>query len=523
MSDTVAARWVARAWALLVASSALYFLADNEADNDLWMHLFSGRLILGARAVPRVDHLSYTAAGLPWVDHEWLSQVAFAIAFDLSGSAGLWLGKLAVALLTTWLVWLPVARRARSPWVRGAVMVLVLATLARGYAIRPQVVTYLGVAALLAWLDRLEDAPRLPATWMAALLTAAGFVLWANAHGGFVVGLGIVALFAVAPRWPHSRSAAPPRASAPGTQKEQDLPAASLPFGGRMTMLLAALVGACITPYGPALFGYLVTELQAPHPLTEWQPVHLSDPAHLPVLLLLTALLATLPFARTLRRRPWWAVLTALVAVMALRHQRHTPLLALVIAAPLAEQLDAARSWMRARTSFRLSPSSQGLVATALAALALIQVGLLSARVWRTGGQVVYAADEYPVGALAYLHEHDVHGNLALPLDWGGYALWHVAPAVKVSLDGRFATVYPPRVVADNFAFFRGDGGADAARLLDTYDSTLVLVPHGVPTALDGRAGWQVLYADSTATLFGKSGDRAAHASEAPRGWLLFP
>jgi len=39
--------WLTRAWVLLGVSSALYFLADNEADNDLWVHLASGRRILG--------------------------------------------------------------------------------------------------------------------------------------------------------------------------------------------------------------------------------------------------------------------------------------------------------------------------------------------------------------------------------------------------------------------------------------------------------------------------------------------
>ena len=41
------------AWALLVVSSALYFLGDHEADNDLWMHLYSGQRIVAESAVPR--------------------------------------------------------------------------------------------------------------------------------------------------------------------------------------------------------------------------------------------------------------------------------------------------------------------------------------------------------------------------------------------------------------------------------------------------------------------------------------
>ena len=55
------------------------------------------------------------------------------------GSTALWLAKLAVALLTVALLWRTVRRHARSPWVWGSVMVLILATMSRGYAVRPQV------------------------------------------------------------------------------------------------------------------------------------------------------------------------------------------------------------------------------------------------------------------------------------------------------------------------------------------------------------------------------------------------
>jgi hypothetical protein len=180
---------------------------------------------------------------------------------------------------------------------------------------------------------------------------------------------------------------------------------------------------------------------------------------------------------------------------------------------------------VQARTTFRLSSAATCAIAAALLALALAQLGLLSERLWRARGQMVFAAEEYPVGALQYLREHGTRGNLALPLDWGGYALWHAAPAVKVSLDGRFATVYPPRVVEDNFAFFRPAPGADASRLLEAYDTTLALVPRGLPTAIDGRADWRLLYADSVAALFAKVGAPASAPVDgtAARGWRAFP
>lgn len=511
MSAPPAPSSLARCWGLLVASSALYFLADNEADNDLWMHLFAGRYIAGRGAIPRLDDASYTAAGLPWVDHEWLTQLGFLGLFELGGSPALWMVKVAIALLTAWLLWRPVRRRAPSPWAWGPVMVLALAVMARGYAVRPQIVTYLGVAALLAWLDRLSTtrSPDLPPTWGATgwpafVAIAAGFALWANAHGAVIAGLGMLAAWTVLPERLVGAAAGPP-------------------VGARAALLATALLAVCLNPYGPGLFLYILGELRGPHPLSEWQPVAFGDPAQRPFLLLLALFALTLPFSRLLRARPWWAAIAIGVSLMALRSQRHTPLVALCAAAPLADQLDAVLTRLAARTRFRFSSAATTLVALGLVGLAGAQLTLLALRTWSDRGRLVFAAEEYPVGAVRYLRAIGRQGNLAVPLDWGGYVLWHAAPDVRVSLDGRFATVYPPAVVEDGFAFFRADGDPGAARLLDAYDTTLVLTPRGIPVPVQTRPDWHLVYSDAVAALYARDGAAATHPGDAPRGRLPFP
>ncbi|MGD9764214.1 MAG: hypothetical protein AB7V27_10910 [Candidatus Binatia bacterium] len=491
MSATASERWIARGWIVLALSSALHFLSDNEADNDLWMHLFSGRHILAHGAVPGVDDASYTAAGAPWVDHEWLAQVALAALFEIGGSPTLWAVKLAIGVLTAGLMWLLVRRAAAMPSARGAAMVLALATMARGYAVRPQVLSYLGLAALLAWLV-LRGSRRV--TWQTYLGLAGAFAVWANLHGAVIAGLAVLAIYAAV-----GGEGTPARAQ-------------------RVAFLAAAVLGCCVNPYGPALFAYIAGELRVAHPISEWQAVDLFDTAHRPFAVSLVALVLTLPFARLLRRHGWWAVLVAGLAVMALRAQRHTPLFAICAAAPLADQLDGAFRWLSARV--RLSAAATAGIAAGLCSLAAVQLASLAYALWHDRGALMFEAGEYPVGALRHVRQTAIRGNLAVPLDWGGYALFHAAPAVKVSLDGRFATVYPPRVVEDGFAFFRGDGDS---RLLDAYPTDLALVPHDLRTAAHARPGWRVLYADDVATLYGRDGLPASGVHAAPRGRQRFP
>jgi hypothetical protein len=70
------------------------------ANTSIGWHLASGRWILSERAVPRADPFSLTAAGTPWLDHEWLFQVVAALADGLGGAEALVaLRALAVAAL----------------------------------------------------------------------------------------------------------------------------------------------------------------------------------------------------------------------------------------------------------------------------------------------------------------------------------------------------------------------------------------------------------------------------------------
>lgn len=47
---------------------------------------------------------------------------------------------------------------------------------------------------------------------------------------------------------------------------------------------------------------------------------------------------------------------------------------------------------------------------------------------------------------MARLRATSVEGRLAVHFDWGQYALWHLAPRLKVSWDGRRETLYSAEV-----------------------------------------------------------------------------
>lgn len=58
------------------AFSAIAF-SSLDADTDLWGHIQFGKEILEKGFIPKFDSYSYTANGVPWINHEWLTEVIF--------------------------------------------------------------------------------------------------------------------------------------------------------------------------------------------------------------------------------------------------------------------------------------------------------------------------------------------------------------------------------------------------------------------------------------------------------------
>ncbi len=81
---------LSRLWAFLaVALPVLAALIAALPSVDLTYHLRAGAQILDARAIPGTDTWTFTAAGQPWTDQQWGSQVVLAAAYRLGGWTGL--------------------------------------------------------------------------------------------------------------------------------------------------------------------------------------------------------------------------------------------------------------------------------------------------------------------------------------------------------------------------------------------------------------------------------------------------
>jgi hypothetical protein len=417
-------------------------------DPDLWGHLRFGLDLLDTGTLTSTDPYSFTQ-DVPWINHEWLSELLFAVSYRMGGVVGLIVLKTFVIAATAWLL-AGVARRA-DPRCRGWLVAMSIVGLtAAAITFRPQLWTILGLAVLCRILPSGKGFVWIPVV----------FALWANLHGGWIVGAGMTGLW-IAGRVMDRRSV------------REIIPVA--------VALLVGIVATLANPYGWRLWMFLLSTVRMSRNITEWRPLWEQPDFSHGVLWIVnvTLVLATIVWRW---RRLTWASLFPVVwlGVSGLFVDRLSPLFAEIALLTTAEGWGPALSEGDGKPHPWVSRLPAG--ALAIDAVAMILLWLLNA---------VPAARCLPVETdaspdLAAAHAFfspDVRGRLVLPFDWGEYAIWHWGPRLRVSTDGRRETVYTDATVNRQaaIAFGQPDGLADLDRTRPEY--VWLTYKHAAPTA----------------------------------------
>jgi hypothetical protein len=457
-------------WWVLVAASGAAFFSVPVADNDLWGHVYFGREILSLGRLPAVNQYSYTAPSYPWINHEILAECAFAAMYQRFGAAGLLLLKLALGLGTLGVMARTALRRTRDPVATTVALVLAASLMSYGYLVRPQIFSFLALAIVWDWLDAYARDSERPPLWLPPIL----FTVWINTHGGVMAGIAVLLAFSALSWW--SRS---------GVARPWDLTAVAV----------ASACALLLNPYGWKLPAFLLGDLLRIREISEWAPIPVFEISNLQFKL--AVVLCAFGALRSTRRALPELAIVGLVALATFRHERHLPIFA-ILATP---HLAATMSKLAQRIHVR--ELSRGAVIT-LAAAVLAIAALQASAAWRLnrdlGFQIYLSREQFPVDAVRYIERAGLSGNLALSFDWGEYAIWHLYPSCRVSIDGRYTTAYPSDVIERSWRFMTGAPGWDEI----IADATIALVDrrHGVAGKLAAEGGWREVHADPTALVF---------------------
>ena len=488
-----------RAFVVYVICLAVFQFSENTADPDLWGHVLYGEHLLQTGNLMRTDPYSWTAPGHEWVNHEVLAEVAIALSFRALGGTGLLLLKMAAGLVTFFIALSIATRRMNektrlAAWAFGAVAVVEISS---GFAARPQIFTALGLAGELWILRQIHHGRR---GWALALPPL--FALWINTHGGVLAGMIVLVAAAFATSSEDVLKRFVP--DFVGSRFEKQATGKTGMWLWLFTVLSALALLA--NPYGFELIRWLVGSVMWLRPgISEWNP---TLPGWDHAAFFFCVALAAMAFVFSHRPRQLWEIaVIILLAAMALRSVRNTPLFcvaALAFVPPhLADVMDRFREHFRRLTELGRHPIGQKIFALLLL---LASAGSLAAtlvlhkeRAWT----MEVPRGEYPVAAVKFIQAHELHGNLLVFFDWGEMCLWEL-PDSRVSIDGRLDTCYPADVIAAHWNFYNAEPFDETALNLSQADFALLPSKLAGALSLAKQDGWQAVYFDNLAVVLVK-------------------
>ncbi|WP_226373927.1 hypothetical protein [Citrifermentans bemidjiense] len=124
---------------------SLYFTAKSSllSDGDTGYHIRAGELILATGAVPRFDSFSLHSPPIPWIAHEWLSEVLMAATHRMLGMSGIVAGSALLLALTGYLLFWSLRNSNAGVLLASAVTLLALASSQLHWLARPHLFSLL--------------------------------------------------------------------------------------------------------------------------------------------------------------------------------------------------------------------------------------------------------------------------------------------------------------------------------------------------------------------------------------------
>ncbi len=397
--------------AAIIFPQAVYQLLKYRPDPDSFWHLATGKWMLAHVQVPYVD--PFSSKPRLWYDHEWLSQVIFAL-FVKAGYPVLMGLQTIVAGVTFFIQHRLLRLKGLELGAAALTSLMTLIPMSVYMRTRPQIFTYL-MSILLVWV--LEHWQNRKGQWLAVLLIMG---LWVNLHGGgqvfaFVV-IGGYLVAAIVDRSP---------------QKTKQ-------FG------ILICLGAGVTllnPYGWHMLLYpyqtMLNKDMALY-IGEWQsPNFHTEVAALVIMLEVIGILTWKKVRLGFRDGAFVTGLTA----MALMSARHLALLYLLAPVYLVDALVPVFAYF---DRFPLNRQRVWRSLTGLAILTGLVVGVWRMIEWPPQ---LPAGQFYPQAAYNYLDEHHVSGRIYNPYNWGGSLIYRFNGRIETSIDGRadmYSGMYNP-------------------------------------------------------------------------------
>ncbi|OGI30406.1 MAG: hypothetical protein A2287_07365 [Candidatus Melainabacteria bacterium RIFOXYA12_FULL_32_12] len=478
---------------VLALISGLLSIILNFPDWDLWARLAVGSIFFQTGSVLKHDIFSYAPTKELWIDHEWGSGVIFFFIIRHFGDIGLFAFKFIILFLILLLV-----ERIIRLYVDKSHNIALFYPIFVGFSILPavqnvirsQMFTFLFFTLWLYVLQRVRRGEN-RLLWILPVT----MIIWANIHGGFIAGLGLLSLYAV------------------GEFLNKNY---SIKYFGT---LILSILATLITPYGFKYWPYIYEATTMPRSLIpEWQPITLEGPANLFFGVPIHAYLGFMIFAILVliigiwlfikkTDTDWVKILVAFVILyMGLKHQRHAFFFIIVASSLFYYQYVLFLKALVERFKNKFGNKVESGFNALKIALSLGFIVILSSLFMKIipfePAKFVVNPDIYPIGSFEFIKQNNLSGNLATTYNWGSYALWKLYPQCRVLIDGRSEETYPQDII-DLTAIFSEKLSSRWTDAINKFHTDIIVVSKRTHSLQDLMTlpGWQIVYDDAISVL----------------------
>lgn len=369
---------------LLLSAIGVYFGIPSDALNDpgLGWHIRTGQLIASTRSIPYEDPFLWKARA--WVSDQWLSDVALYFVYNLWGLKGLVVG-LTIFFSAVFLFFTPILltkERAGLPAaLLGAFVSWKLVSV--HFVVRPVVFSFLFFLILKVMLTRkIRGIPDL-------FCLGGLFVVWANMHPSFILGLFLLGLYL---------------ASLVLDRFLEGGESASITDRGLMALIISTL-STLVNPYGYELHNSILKLGMSSYFMKlnqEWLPLTLREPEGQMLVFWLAVVVCTLFFfgRKKLGLTIFEFISTIIFSAAALYSVRYLPYAGILLGGVVARVACFGVSSVRRKMLYILL--SGAIVAFCVAGVVL--PAYLSKRtVFSEGANFEFSKERFPKDALDFI------------------------------------------------------------------------------------------------------------------------
>lgn len=409
----------------------------------------------------RRNQLTYFLSNYNWFNSYTLYQIITYLIFKFSNLIGL---TFASGLIMTFAYFLFTKINQKIPKINFLVFLIIswFGWNVFHLGFRSQVFTFTGLVIVFLIIKKIKQSPKL------LLLLPPIFTLWVNLHGGFILGLALLAL-------------------------------AILPIA-----LGISFLATLINPYGLGVYQEAFRHIQFPLGglIAEW----VSPSTIIKIVLVsLTVILLPFIFERKNKKKIFWSIALILFALLAYQSKRNLPFFALTASLAFLETFNKQLISLEKNVNFEKVINFILIAGIPFLIFTSVFTNYAKATVWNS--YCTQGILNHPCEAVEFVKENNIKGeNVFSAYEWGGFLEWQL-PKYKPFVDGRMPA-WPTQEGKSPYTIYLEiiQAQPDYQERLDNYQTDWLLISTGsfldIELSQNPNTPWKEIYRDNVASIY---------------------